>query len=87
MVASAIAMNLILSSLGQNRAFVLQTSAILRDMAELHVDIRAAETGQRGYILTGERRYLAPLRSSGREGLGNFRLSIRRSRIRSREAV
>jgi signal transduction histidine kinase len=60
MVASAIALNLILSSLGQNRVFVLQTSAMLREMAELHVDVRAAETGQRGYILTGERRYLAP---------------------------
>lgn len=60
MVASAVALNLILSSLTQNRTFVLQTSAMLRDMAELHVDIRAAETGQRGYILTGERRYLAP---------------------------
>jgi signal transduction histidine kinase len=60
MVASAIALNLILSSLGQNRVFVLQTSTMLRDMSELHVDIRAAETGQRGYILTGERRYLEP---------------------------
>ncbi len=72
MVASAIAMNLILSSLGQNRAFVLQTSAILRDMAELHVDIRAAETGQRGYILTGERRYLAPYDQAVGRVWGNF---------------
>jgi len=26
----------------------------------LHIHVQAAETGQRGYILTGERRYLAP---------------------------
>ncbi len=73
MVASAIALNLILSSLGQNRAFVLQTSAILREMAELHVDVRAAETGQRGYILTGERRYLAPYDQAVGKVWTNFR--------------
>ncbi len=73
MVASAIALNLILSSLGQNRVFVLQTSAILREMAELHVDVRAAETGQRGYILTGERRYLAPYDQAVGKVWTNFR--------------
>jgi signal transduction histidine kinase len=53
-------LNLIVSGLAQNRALVLQTSAILRSMAELHVEVRAAETGQRGYLLTGEPRYLTP---------------------------
>jgi signal transduction histidine kinase len=67
LVASAIALNVFLSSLSETRAFVLRTSSILRSVAELHVDVRAAETGQRGYILTGERRYLAPYeQASGR---------------------
>jgi len=60
LVASAAGMNLILSNLTDSRNLVLHTTAILRGIAELHVDVRAAETGQRGYILTGERRYLAP---------------------------
>jgi CHASE3 domain sensor protein len=60
LVTSALTLNVFLGRVAENRAFVLRTSSILRDMAELNVDVRAAETGQRGYILTGERRYLAP---------------------------
>ena len=60
LVASAVLLNLFISSLGEARALVLRTSSILGSVAELHVDVRAAETGQRGYILTGERRYLVP---------------------------
>jgi signal transduction histidine kinase len=63
---SAIILNVFLASLGETRAFVLRTSSILRDVAEVHVDVRAAETGQRGYILTGERRYLAPYEQATR---------------------
>jgi signal transduction histidine kinase len=60
LVASAITLNVFLSSLSETRSFVLRASFILREVAQLHVDVRAAETGQRGYLLTGERRYLAP---------------------------
>ena len=60
LVASAITLNVFLSSLAEARASVLQASSILQDVAKLHLDVRAAETGQRGYVLTGERRYLAP---------------------------
>lgn len=60
LVASAITLNVFLLSLSEARALVLRASSILQGVAELHVDVRAAETGQRGYILTGERRYLAP---------------------------
>ena len=60
LVTSAITLNVFLGRVTENRAFVLRTSSILRDVAELNVDLRAVETGQRGYILTGERRYLAP---------------------------
>jgi signal transduction histidine kinase len=60
LVASAITLNVFLSSLSETRSFVLRASFILREVAQLHIDVRAAETGQRGYLLTGERRYLAP---------------------------
>lgn len=60
LVASAITLNVFLLSLSEARALVLRASSILQGVAALHVDVRAAETGQRGYILTGERRYLAP---------------------------
>jgi signal transduction histidine kinase len=60
LVASAITLNVFLLSLSEARALVLRASSILQEVAALHVDVRAAETGQRGYILTGERRYLAP---------------------------
>ncbi|WP_052003480.1 sensor histidine kinase [Microvirga sp. BSC39] len=60
LVASAITLNVFLLSLSEARALVLHASSILQSVAKLHVDVRAAETGQRGYILTGERRYLAP---------------------------
>src|SRR3712207_2950356 len=60
LVGSALALNFLLASLSESRALVLRTDAILRDAAELLAEVRAAETGQRGYILTGERRYLSP---------------------------
>lgn len=60
LLTSAVSLNLFLGRVAENRAFVLRTSSILRTMAELNVDVRAAETGQRGFILSGERRYLAP---------------------------
>ena len=60
LVASAITLNVFLLSLSEARTLVLHANAILQGIAALHIDIRAAETGQRGYILTGEHRYLAP---------------------------
>jgi signal transduction histidine kinase len=60
LVISAVTLSVFLGRVAENRAFVLRTSAILRGIAELHVHVRAAETGQRGFILTGEPRYLAP---------------------------
>ncbi|KAA2235994.1 hypothetical protein F0L46_17175 [Salinarimonas soli] len=37
-----------------------ETNTVLRHIAQVRAEVTAAETGQRGYILTGERRYLAP---------------------------
>ncbi|HEY8565443.1 MAG TPA: CHASE3 domain-containing protein [Beijerinckiaceae bacterium] len=60
LVGSALALNLLLVSLTDSRSLVLRTTAILEDAAELQALVRTAETGQRGFVLTGERRYLAP---------------------------
>jgi signal transduction histidine kinase len=60
LVVSALALSFILANLTQTRALVLHTNTNLRNVAEVLGQVRTAETGQRGYILTGERRYLAP---------------------------
>src|SRR3712207_3962949 len=67
LVGSALALNFLLASLSETRALVLRTDAILRDAAELLAEVRAAETGQRGYILTGQRRYLPPYEQALRQ--------------------
>ncbi|HEY8382518.1 MAG TPA: CHASE3 domain-containing protein [Microvirga sp.] len=59
-MASAIALNLNLTRLNDSRALVSRTTTILERTAMLQSRIRTAEAGQRGYILTGERRYLQP---------------------------
>lgn len=59
-MASAIALNLNLTRLNDTRALVARTTTILERTAILQSRIRTAEAGQRGYILTGERRYLQP---------------------------
>jgi PAS domain S-box-containing protein len=47
-----------LSRLNASRADVARVNTVLKQAAELHEAVRAAETGQRGFLLTGERRYL-----------------------------
>lgn len=47
-----------LSRLNASRANVARINAVLRQAADLHEAVRAAETGQRGFLLTGEQRYL-----------------------------
>ncbi|MCB8822875.1 sensor histidine kinase [Microvirga rosea] len=73
LLTSAVSLNLFLGRVTENRAFVLRTSSILRNMAELNVVVRAAETGQRGFILTGERRYLAPYETAIQRVWAEFR--------------
>lgn len=60
LLASALALTFNLSQLAENRAQVVRTNTILRELAELRALARAAETGQRGFVLTGERRYIEP---------------------------
>jgi signal transduction histidine kinase len=65
LIASAVVVNLGLSELRASRSTVDRTNAILREMAELRTAVRTAETGQRGFLLTGQERYLAPYDRAG----------------------
>jgi CHASE3 domain sensor protein len=60
LIASATAVSLNLRNLRTNRDLVERTNAILQAAAELQRDIRSAEAGQRGFLLTQDPRYLAP---------------------------
>src|SRR4051812_11873586 len=60
LLISAITLNVSFALLQGSREEVGRTNVTLRQMAELQGTLRAAETGQRGYLLTGEPRYLQP---------------------------
>ncbi|MBL6456248.1 CHASE3 domain-containing protein [Belnapia sp. T6] len=53
-----------LSRLGEERRAVDRAVAILEQAQEVVADMLDAETGQRGYLLTGEERYLEPYEAS-----------------------
>jgi PAS domain S-box-containing protein len=57
-VVSTSVLVLNLSRLNTSRAEVARINSVLTLVAELHEAVRAAETGQRGFLLTGEQRYL-----------------------------
>src|SRR4051812_47408168 len=48
-----------LSRLNASRADVARINTVLKQVGDLHEAVRAAETGQRGFLLTREPRYLA----------------------------
>ena len=48
-----------LSRLDASRVEVARINTVLKRVADLHEAVRAAETGQRGFLLTGDQRYLA----------------------------
>jgi PAS domain S-box-containing protein len=48
-----------LSRLNGSRADVARINTVLKQVGDLHEAVRAAETGQRGFLLTGEPRYLS----------------------------
>lgn len=66
LVISALVLNVTLTSLSDSRKLVERTNAIARQMAELQASLREAEAGQRGFVLTGEPRYLRPYESAVR---------------------
>jgi PAS domain S-box-containing protein len=58
-VVSASVLVLNLWRLDASRVEVAHINMVLKQVADLHEAVRAAETGQRGFLLTGEQRYLA----------------------------
>ena len=60
LIATALLLNLNLVRLREARHLVRLTNEILRASAELETAVVTAETGQRGFLLTGEPRYLRP---------------------------
>lgn len=51
---------------------LLQTRRIAKDLRELDISLLMAETGQRGYLLTGDENYLAPYNAASVEVDGNL---------------
>ncbi|HEV2602073.1 MAG TPA: CHASE3 domain-containing protein [Microvirga sp.] len=60
LLGAALLLNLSLTRLTQSRQLAFEAATILRQAAEIRADVRTAETGQRGYLLTGDLRYLEP---------------------------
>ncbi len=60
LVGTALLLNFNLVRVREARDLVRITNEILQASAELETQVINAETGQRGYLLTGERRYLQP---------------------------
>lgn len=72
LLVSAGALLFSLDHLRENRKIVFRTNSILSEVAEMHAALRAAESGQRGFLLSGERRYLISYQSALRELVVEF---------------
>jgi CHASE3 domain sensor protein len=60
----------------QDRQWVTHTHQVLEKLQAVLIDITQCETGQRGYMLTGQEKYLAPYRA----GLDQLHLDIKELR-------
>ena len=60
----------------EDRRWVTHTHSVLEKLDSLQIDLIDAETGQRGYIITGEEAYLAPYQ----DGIGRISQEIRELR-------
>src|SRR5690606_3310771 len=59
----------------ENKALMDQSQRIILNSQLVLIDLQNAETGQRGYLLTGQEKFLAPYRESRRDlpkHLGNL---------------
>lgn len=56
----ALGLNFLFRNITETRSLAIETAELLRGLSELRAQVRTAETGQRGYILTGDQRYLTP---------------------------
>src|SRR3982074_3886580 len=57
----------------EDREWVTHTQLVLETLQATIIDITEAEAGQRGYILTGQQKYLEPYRA----GLDQFQREIK----------
>jgi signal transduction histidine kinase len=48
----------------EDRGWVTHTHLVVESLEQIRIDIMQAETGQRGYILTGDEKYLTPFEDS-----------------------
>jgi PAS domain S-box-containing protein len=85
-VVSSGALILNLSRLNASRAEVTRINSVLMLVSELHEAIRAAETGQRGFLLTGEQRYLATYQQATPRVWANLSAAERAVRIQEQVA-
>ena len=65
-----------IESLTRSSYAVAHTHTVLEDLAGVFGEIRAAETGQRGYVITGEEVYLEPYQS-GTANVGRLMSELR----------
>jgi len=63
---------------GASRSLVRHTLEVMRQAEELAGHLSDAETGQRGFLLTNEDRYLEPYKA-GRAGVGRDTSALERS--------
>jgi PAS domain S-box-containing protein len=64
LVANGIAIAVLLGRLEEARALVQRTDRVILAAELLLSDVKDAETGQRGFLLTGSERYLEPYRAA-----------------------
>jgi CHASE3 domain sensor protein len=50
----------------ENRRWVAHTHDVLIQLTSLLISVQDAETGQRGYVITGEEHYLEPYQAASR---------------------
>ena len=61
LVVACIVMSANLSQIDRNSALVIHTHGVMDELAAVEMALLEAESSQRGYLITGEERFLAPI--------------------------
>ncbi len=64
LIVTSVASFVSISNLLESAGLVSRTNQVIVDMDAIHVSLLNAETGQRGYLLTGEEEFLTPYHNS-----------------------
>src|SRR5258708_39388414 len=59
----------------EDRRWVTHTHVVVESLEEILIDVTQAESGQRGYILTGDEKYLKPFEAGAKrihQDIGEF---------------